>query len=534
MKDQNGKDRGGLPFVLAAVALLALFCYFSFNYVQAGKSLDSISLKDGASLNSRNITVTFDNPGMLKPVKMLLDGRNVTDRIRYSEGKGTLELPGLPQGEHRLIAGVSDGPNFITLLPREKFINFEIDLTPPRIALKSPDSDLISTNEVMVIGDSEPRSNVVINVNGAIYRTSTLKSGQFVQKIIVSDEVNKIFVRVTDRAGNFTTISTKVIQDKFPPQITARSPEPLQVIDTPRPTLCARITDTGSGITECYFEVDGSEVNGRFDPDAGTLSAELPGLEEGMYEVRVIARDRAGWQAEKKWRFIVDSTEELGANSLRTGARGQDVAAVQKLLVKQGFLDKKGVTGIYDTPTTLAVMEAQKKRRLPSSGITDRNTLMAISNKINIYLNEYALYLISPEDKVIKKYSVAIGSPYYPTPAGSYYVREKIDHPTWMPPPSPWARGAKPHPPGPGNPLGTRWIGLNSDILGIHGTPSSWSIGTAASHGCIRMHIWEVEELFEMVNVGTPVNIFPARPATHQKYKANPEINKNTTSAMIN
>jgi lipoprotein-anchoring transpeptidase ErfK/SrfK len=62
-------------------------------------------------------------------------------------------------------------------------------------------------------------------------------------------------------------------------------------------------------------------------------------------------------------------------------------------------------------------------------------------------------------------------------------------------------------PPGPGNPLGTRWMGLNASAVGIHGTPSPSSIGYSASHGCIRMYVWEAEWLFERVRVGTPVVI---------------------------
>ena len=81
--------------------------------------------------------------------------------------------------------------------------------------------------------------------------------------------------------------------------------------------------------------------------------------------------------------------------------------------------------------------------------------------------------------------------------------------PWWRPPDSPWARGLKPIPPGPGNPLGTRWMGLSAAGVGIHGTPSDGSIGYSVSHGCIRMHIPEAEWLFNHVNIGTTVFIIP-------------------------
>jgi lipoprotein-anchoring transpeptidase ErfK/SrfK len=62
-------------------------------------------------------------------------------------------------------------------------------------------------------------------------------------------------------------------------------------------------------------------------------------------------------------------------------------------------------------------------------------------------------------------------------------------------------------PPGPSNPLGTRALNLDASGIRIHGTTQDWSIGHAASHGCMRMHRWDVEELYELVEVGTPVII---------------------------
>ena len=65
-------------------------------------------------------------------------------------------------------------------------------------------------------------------------------------------------------------------------------------------------------------------------------------------------------------------------------------------------------------------------------------------------------------------------------------------------------------PPGPGNPLGTRWMGISSPYVGIHGTPDAASVGYSASHGCVRMLIPEAEWLFNHVDVGTPVFIVAA------------------------
>ena len=96
----------------------------------------------------------------------------------------------------------------------------------------------------------------------------------------------------------------------------------------------------------------------------------------------------------------------------------------------------------------------------------------------------------------------------YPTPTGSYRIVNKQSNPTWTPPPdSDWAKGLGPIPPGPGNPLGTRWMGTSAPYVGFHGTPASGTIGTRASHGCIRMRIPDAEALYEEVVVGMPVQI---------------------------
>jgi lipoprotein-anchoring transpeptidase ErfK/SrfK len=109
-----------------------------------------------------------------------------------------------------------------------------------------------------------------------------------------------------------------------------------------------------------------------------------------------------------------------------------------------------------------------------------------------------------------KRLGVATGTSEYPTPLGRFAIATMQRHPWWYPPASDWAKGEKPIPPGPGNPLGTRWMGLTAPLVGIHGTPDAASIGYSASHGCIRMRIQEAEWLFTRVSVGTPVFIVGA------------------------
>jgi lipoprotein-anchoring transpeptidase ErfK/SrfK len=112
--------------------------------------------------------------------------------------------------------------------------------------------------------------------------------------------------------------------------------------------------------------------------------------------------------------------------------------------------------------------------------------------------------------KYRRLFVVATGQSQYPTPLGRFTIIVKWRKPWWYPPNSPWAQGQKPIPPGPNNPLGTRWMGLSAPGVGIHGTPSDTSIGYSVSHGCIRMHIPEAEWLFNHVEIGTTVFIVAA------------------------
>jgi len=109
--------------------------------------------------------------------------------------------------------------------------------------------------------------------------------------------------------------------------------------------------------------------------------------------------------------------------------------------------------------------------------------------------------------KYVRTFGVATGQAAFPTPLGDYEITNLQRNPWWYPPPSDWAADSEPVPPGPGNPLGTRWMGISAPYVGIHGTPDAASIGYSASHGCIRMRIPDAEWLFRHMEIGTPVFI---------------------------
>jgi lipoprotein-anchoring transpeptidase ErfK/SrfK len=110
--------------------------------------------------------------------------------------------------------------------------------------------------------------------------------------------------------------------------------------------------------------------------------------------------------------------------------------------------------------------------------------------------------------KLSKEYTVAVGMEGLETPEGLYEIQEKEENPVWHVPMSDWAGSlaGQTIPPGPSNPIKARWMAIYEGA-GIHGTEETYSLGHAASHGCVRMAIPDVEELYDLVEVGTPIYI---------------------------
>jgi lipoprotein-anchoring transpeptidase ErfK/SrfK len=142
-------------------------------------------------------------------------------------------------------------------------------------------------------------------------------------------------------------------------------------------------------------------------------------------------------------------------------------------------------------------------RQIPAAAVKTERIIV-------IHRGSNRLYLYNGV-RLVRTFPVATGQAIYPTPLGHFEIVVKWVNPWWYPPTQDaWARGLKPVPPGPGNPLGTRWMGLSAPGVGIHGTSEPWSIGHSESHGCIRMQIPSAEWLFTRVRIGTPVFIIPS------------------------
>jgi lipoprotein-anchoring transpeptidase ErfK/SrfK len=190
--------------------------------------------------------------------------------------------------------------------------------------------------------------------------------------------------------------------------------------------------------------------------------------------------------------------------------RALDVAAATEQLYDAAARVANGVSDVVEVAPPVSILEPQVK------GFDDVILVRTAENKLYHY-----------EGGVLAKtYTVATGTARYPTPRGSFSVVLKRRNPTWVnPDPGGWGKSLPAKiGPGPRNPLGTRAMNLDAPGIRIHGTSNVASLGTSASHGCIRMAMSDVEELFEKVDQGTPVTIITGPKPPPKPPTANPAV----------
>lgn len=198
-------------------------------------------------------------------------------------------------------------------------------------------------------------------------------------------------------------------------------------------------------------------------------------------------------------------TIPLSKVDIAPGTKGSIVFSLQRRLQELGYLTLTP-TGIYDEATQNAVRAYQASQNLPQNGITDWKTFLYIwreaESEITPQKKAVALAATNTRIHIARssrtltlyvgnimhgQYQIAVGKPHTPTPLGNYAIATKIMNP--------------------GGVLGSRWMGLNFDTYGIHGTNRPGLIGQAVSLGCIRMHNENIEKVFAQVSIGTPVYI---------------------------
>ena len=212
------------------------------------------------------------------------------------------------------------------------------------------------------------------------------------------------------------------------------------------------------------------------------------------------------------WRFARRTAAKVGVEA-RDARISIKTYRISKVPARKGrkLGVKALVAGIQATVADPAAARAiAGKLTVTTPKIRTRELAKAYPSVITIDQSSFRLRLFK-RLKFVKGYGVAVGQSAYPTPNGRFALQSKQVDPVWTAPNSPWAGemgGQSVSGGAANNPLKARWMGVSGSV-GIHGTGEPWSIGTRASHGCIRMAVPDVIDLFDRVSVGTPVLIAP-------------------------
>ncbi len=428
---------------------------------------------------------------------ILVDTRPVPVAFERTRGRLVASAGPLTEGEHTVVVDLR------TVLGRRvrKVWQIRVDRHGPSLTLETPASDQVtSVTPFPVTGRSDPGSRVRVNDEVTVADGS----GRFEFKLPLQEGANDLVVTAVDEAGNEVTEKRDLFYDSVPPKLEVRVPVAGEKITDPRTGLEIMVEDNHQ-VKRVMAAIDTRRPVG-LEGRSGLYTYPIGDLAEGLRKVVLTAEDEAGQVSELEIELLIDTSEKFGEKVMTRGAVGRDVEGLQRRLTTLGFLEELDQTGLFDERTYQALNNCQKKYALAADGVVGPATMALLGPHIYVNLAEFSLVLEDPGAKS-RRFPIAHGLPDHPTPTGEFRVVEKVQDPTWIPPDSPWAREAEVTPPGADNPLGTRWLGLDSNLVGIHGTPFSGSIGTRASHGCIRMRMKDVEALYELVNVNTPVTI---------------------------
>ena len=202
----------------------------------------------------------------------------------------------------------------------------------------------------------------------------------------------------------------------------------------------------------------------------------------------------------------------VAAGSYRSGRDARLRITLEHMLVRRSIvghrLDKRAATRAIDAALTGAARRLHQRLLAIEPRRSTRDLRRAYGTVITVDREHFRLRLFKGL-RIAKRYPIAVGMAGLDTPAGLYRIHDKQVNPAWYVPRSAWAGSLQGQTiPGgaPDNPLKARWLGIANGI-GIHGTAEDWSIGSRASHGCIRMHVSDVIDLYPRVPVGTSVLI---------------------------
>lgn len=516
--------------IAAGVFAIAGIVMFAFSLVGARPTVDPLQPPAGGVINpGKRLIVVGTTSAPMTDLRVTLDGKDVTAAVRGASDGITLNAPKLRNGAHAMAVSYSTGSG-LTGDSTSKSWGFTVDRTPPRLVVSKPPGDGANTHAVALAGTATQDSSIRITWpgDGLAGAEATGTGGAWSATTNLPEGRSTVKVTATDPAGNTTTKAKVVVVDTKAPTLQLAATTKLATLTTtPQPIVYGTVGGENAALLTYGASINGVGVVQIKGADASAPSASGPAsgtvkgtglslsgnrfalaigrLPEGRNTITIWVRDGGGNAVKKSFTSFVDTQSVFGSSQLTVGAIGGDVKQLQERL---GTLRlwKGETTRTYNEKTAKAVTRYQRRYRLTQTGNVDAATLRKMVGRIDISLNSRTLTLYR-DGRPFKIFRVAIGMPGYETPTGNFRIVNMQKNPTWLPPDSPWAKGLGPVPPGPGNPLGTRWIGTSAPAVGIHGSPAASSIGTAASHGCLRMHISESEKLYELVVVGMPVDI---------------------------
>jgi len=514
--------RGGWVAVGAgALALASGSAFAGVQYANRVEVAAQVPAPGSAVATSRPlVALDTENGGRMRDLQVLIDGRDRTGTAaRSADGRIVLPAGRLADGQHSVDVRFATRNVFSRTVQRKWTFTVDTKVPPLTVTAPKPGSE-VDTKRVVLSGKSEPKTTVRVAWKGGAAKTVAGPKGGWRVTTAVPEGAVALRIAATDPAGNAAVTRHRVVVDTTPPALDLAKTA-AKLTETDAPVFSGRVRGETPARAIVGATVNGREIvaqpgatgsdqNG--DPVPGVtftgrqFTLSVGRLPQGRNDVRVFVRDPAGNRAEKAVKVTVDSSEEFGSRDLVKGARGADVKQLQRQLIDRGFKRTK-VTGVYDDLTARSVRNYQRVHGIKQSGVFGPNTRTAFVGKIVVKLSKFRVSVVR-DGKVIASFPIAHGTARYPTPTGNFKIVNKQSDPTWTPPPdSSWAKGLGPIPPGPGNPLGTRWMGTSAPYVGLHGTPAAGSIGRRASHGCIRMRIPDAEALYEEVVVGMPVQI---------------------------
>jgi lipoprotein-anchoring transpeptidase ErfK/SrfK len=446
------------------------------------------------------------HPGNLGSLRVTVDGTDVSDFASTDERGVVVQGASIRDGRHTVQIRASSsgifGRTFVRRFP------IMIDTQRPKLAIA--DTQVYRT-ALTLAGSTEKGATVQVRWKGGAL-TRTTPTGQFSIDPALPDGRYALRITARDPVGNVSRVRwQKIVLDSKPPAVDLSAlPSILQQSTT---ELAGSVDDISPSTLSATLDGQAIALRGsdgqqlRFAPrGASRWSVPLQNLSEGVHDLTLTARDAAQNQVQVERHFTVDSTEKLRPGiTLTIGARGKDVAQLERRLSSEGLWKGKA-TRFYNLRTAAAVKHYQKKHAMPQTGIANPAVIEATKGHIVVIKHLFKVFVFRDGKRVFSA-PIAIGMPAHETPTGSFNVISKIKNPSWVPPNSPWAAGLEPVPPGLSNPLGTRWIGTSAPAIGFHMTPMDYSVGHAASHGCMRMHQADVEKMFDLVDVGETVEI---------------------------